>query len=301
MGGTTSYSSEAYKTFSKKVEHETYETLFSSSINPDVKFDSKIMRECKKSELFPNPRPIMLMVDETGSMGFVAAEIIKKLYKVPDMLHKNTTAVQASIAVGLVGDIHYNEQAPLQLSQFENDAESMITQLQKLWIEGRGGGNMGEDYGLAYLAAANHTVFDYAGKGLLFTMGDECYLPTIPAANLNSLFGFTYQKDLDVKELLLEAQKKYEVFHIVISRKTGVSNGGEREIKQWTELLNERCLVVDDINTLPDLIAVTVGLLSDIDKDKIFSSVDSSLLPAIKTASENFISVYESNSGIIKL
>jgi hypothetical protein len=301
MGSTTSYSSAAYKSFSDTIKDKPHTDLFSGDLKDSVKFTSKIMRECRSSDLFPNPRPIILMVDGTGSMGFVSAEIIKKLYKVPDIIHDNTTALQPSIAVGVIGDLHYKEKAPLQLSQFENDAESMIKSLQDLWLEGKGGGNNGEDYGLAYLAAANHTVFDYKGKGILFTMGDECYLPTLPFEGLNETFGFSFQKNLDVKELLVEAQKKYEVFHIVISKKANVSNGGEEEIKQWTDLLNERCLVIDDINALPDLIAVTVGLLSDIDRDKIFNNIDSSLLPTVRSASENLMNTYNNTDGILKI
>ena len=63
------------------------------------------IREARRSDVNPNPTPIMLIADVTGSMGYLAKEVVTKL---PDIIKRINEAMIVSdpqIAIGAVGDI----------------------------------------------------------------------------------------------------------------------------------------------------------------------------------------------------
>ena len=80
------------------------------------------------------------------------------------------------ILVGAIGDAHCDDY-PFQVGQFESD-NRFDEQLRSIILEGGGGGQLMESYGLAYRFAAYHTALDCYEKrgkeGYFFTTGDEC-------------------------------------------------------------------------------------------------------------------------------
>lgn len=175
-------------------------------------------REARDSEVHPNTVPIILGLDVTGSMGHIPHELIKDgLPKLMGGIIQGGVPDPALLFLG-IGD-HECDRFPLQVGQFESGDEELDMWLTRTYIEGGGGGNAGESYLLAWYFAAFHTktdAFEKRGqKGLLFTVGDEPGLKTLPASAIKEIMGQGQQTYTHL-ELLAEAQKKYDVYHISV-------------------------------------------------------------------------------------
>ena len=128
--------------------------------------------------------PLMMLFDVTGSMGRIPQMLQKKLASLMDVVQGKTGLKDLQVLVGAIGDATC-DRYPLQVGQFESD-NRFDDQLRNIILEGNGGGQHYESYGLAYRFAAHHTVtdaFEKRGKrGYLFTMGDEAPWPTVRVA-----------------------------------------------------------------------------------------------------------------------
>lgn len=209
-------------------------------------------REARDSEVHPNTVPIILGLDVTGSMGHIPHELIKEgLPKLMGGIIQGGVPDPALLFLG-IGD-HECDRSPLQVGQFESGDEELDMWLTRTYIEGGGGGNAGESYLLAWYFAAFHTktdAFEKRGqKGLLFTVGDEPNLPTLPASAIKEIMG-QGQQTYTHHELLAEAQKKYEVYHISLRHSDEPT---QADIK-WKELLGQNCLSIKDHKEIPNLI-----------------------------------------------
>lgn len=209
-------------------------------------------REARDSAVHPNSVPIILGLDVTGSMGHIPHELIKDgLPKLMGGIIKGGVPDPALLFLG-IGD-HVCDSYPLQVGQFESGDEELDMWLTRTYIESGGGGNGGESYLLAWYFAAFHTqtdAFEKRGqKGLLFTVGDEPNLPTLPASAINAIMG-SGQQTYTHLELLQEAQKRYEVYHISVLHSARALKAN----MAWKELLGENCLSIEDHKEIPDII-----------------------------------------------
>jgi hypothetical protein len=214
-------------------------------------------RECCDSSNHPNTVPIILSLDITGSMGRIPHNLIQTgLPKLMSNLIQKGVP-DASLCFIAVGDHEY-DRAPLQVGQFESGDQELDTWLTRTWLEGNGGSNNGESYLLAWLFGALHTKidsFDKRGKkGFLITIGDEPCLNYLPANVITEITGSPSQKGYSDIELLKEAQRMYEVYHIHVMH----SWGAENSLPYWQNLLGQNCLKVSDYTQIPDTVAQLV-------------------------------------------
>lgn len=226
-------------------------------------------RESRDSSVHPNSVPIILGLDVTGSMGHIPHELIKEgLPKLMGGIIQGGVPDPALLFLG-IGD-HECDAYPLQVGQFESGDEELDMWLTRTYIESGGGGNAGESYLLAWYFAAFHTRTDAFEKrnqkGLLFTVGDEPCLKTLPASAIREIMG-AGQHTFTQFDLLEEARKKYEVYHInvVHSDQAMRADGG------WKELLGQNCLSIEDHREIPNVIK---GIICDTYKNKTFLSGD---------------------------
>ncbi|ADV49141.1 hypothetical protein I2486_09215 [Cellulophaga sp. E16_2] len=216
-----------------------------------------IFREARDSEVHPNSLPIILGLDVTGSMGHIPHELVKEgLPKLMGGIIEDGMPDAALLFMG-IGD-HECDKYPLQVGQFESGDKELDMWLTRTYIESGGGGNGGESYLLAWYFAAFHTKTDAFEKrnqkGLLFTIGDEPNLKTLPASAIKEIMGNGQQTYTDL-ELLAEAQKKYEVYHISVLH----SQRAESAEIGWKEILGQHCISVSDYKTIPDVIKSIVS------------------------------------------
>lgn len=239
-GYASKSASEIFTQNAKRMAHE--------SMNPNgISF-----RESRDSVVHPNSVPIILALDVTGSMGHIPHELIKDgLPKLMGGIIQGGVPDPALLFLG-IGD-HECDGYPLQVGQFESGDEELDMWLTRTYIESGGGGNAGESYLLAWYFAAFHTRTDAFEKrnqkGLLFTVGDEPCLKTLPASAIREIMG-AGQHTFTHTELLKEAQKKYEVFHISVLH----SDQAVRADKGWKDLLGQNCLSIEDYREVPNVI-----------------------------------------------
>jgi hypothetical protein len=157
---------------------------------------------------------------------------------------------------------HEWDDAPLQIGQFEASDELMEKWLTSTWLEGGGGGNGGESTSLVHYFAARHTSCDAitkrGKKGLLVTVGDEPNLTTYPKKTLSKIFGDGLQSNLTAAEILDEARKEWDIYHINI-----LDYSGRRSVVQnsWKELLGDHFINVesnDDANVSNVIAALAI-------------------------------------------
>lgn len=233
----------ASEIFTQNALHKAHE-----SMNPN----GVIFREARDSEVHPNTVPIILGLDVTGSMGHIPHELIKEgLPKLMGGIIQGGVPDPALLFLG-IGD-HECDRYPLQVGQFESGDEELDMWLTRTYIEGGGGGNAGESYLLAWYFAAFHTktdAFEKRGqKGLLFTVGDEPGLKKLPASAIKEIMGQGQQTYTHL-ELLAEAQKRYDVYHISVLHSGQAINADV----EWKELLGQNCLSIEDHREIPNVI-----------------------------------------------
>lgn len=286
MGGH-SYSHDAYQDLSRSYQTKSQSQIFTQTakktMHADMNPKGVKFRECRDSDVHPNSVPIIVALDETGSMGSIPENLIKnKLSTLMETVIKNGTP-DAAICFCGIGD-HKVDHSPLQIGQFESGTTELNKWMTSIELEGGGGGNGGESYHLAWLFAARHTTtdsFEKRGiKGFLFTIGDEWVHAKLEAQFLKDYMGYTEASDVTREELLEEARKTYHVFHIYIDH--GYDNS--REIKKWKDLLGENLIVLKDSDAVPEVIATTVAVLNGADMEEVLSTFSSSAKGAVSSA-----------------
>jgi hypothetical protein len=258
-----------YSSYSTSSRNLRSETLYSSAVSTDAIFTQQkekkahesmlsqnlTKRECRDSETHPNTIPIILALDVTGSMGMIPDQLIREgLPKMMgNMIQKGAT--DASVCFIAIGD-HACDDYPLQVGQFESGDEELDMWLTRTYLEGRGGGNNGESYMLAWLFGARHTEIDSYNKrnkkGFLFTVGDEPCLKSLPAYAIKEITSVNEKETLTSDELLAEAQKMYNVYHLHIIH----SSQSESSLGEWKQRLGDNnCIEVNDYKMVADIIS----------------------------------------------
>jgi hypothetical protein len=216
-----------------------------------------LLREARDSENHPNSLPIIIALDTTGSMGSIPAHLVKDgLPKMVGNIIQKGIPDPAILFLG-VGD-HECDRAPLQVGQFESGDEELDLWLTRTWLEKGGGGNSGESYLLAWYFAAKHTVTDSiekrGQKGILFTIGDEPCLKSLPKRVVEELMGVGTEVNYTDVQLLELAQEKYDVYHLHVMQ----GSDGHHSLGYWQNLLGQKCIVVDDYEKVGDILSDTV-------------------------------------------
>lgn len=285
MGGGT-WSDDAYRTLAKDYSTKTRDQVFTSkTINADMNPRGVKFRESRDSDVHPNSLAIAVNLDVTGSMGNIPEQLIK--HKLGVLLNTliDHGVPDAHVLFAGIGD-HYSDSSPLQVGQFEAGTDELNKWLTSIYLEGNGGGQTMESYMLAWLFAARHTSIDCYEKrnekGFLFTIGDEWVHPTLEAAKIKELLGYDVGEDISTVQLLSEAQRMYNVFHLHIHETS--TGRGQDIIDHWKNLMGERVLIVEDYNTVAEIIASTVAVVRGAELSKIVSSFDHKIAGQVSTA-----------------
>lgn len=307
MGGSN-FSSSAYQDLSRSYATKSRATIFkSSSLNSDMDPKNMSFRECRDSDVHPNSFPIIVALDETGSMGSIPENLIKnKLGKLMEILINNGVK-DASICFVGIGD-HLSDRSPLQIGQFESGTGELDKWLTNIYLEGYGGGQSKESYQLAWLFGARHTStdsFEKRGiKGFIFTIGDEYVHPDLEADFLRDYMGYKEASDVSTEDLLEEARKTYNVFHIHCNDGSYPTNRSDVADK-WKKLIGpEHLIVAEDSDTIAEIISSTVAMINGADMKELMKHMDSktanSVTNALSTVKKNDITNY-STTGVITL
>ena len=280
-GGSYSYNTSIVRASNVYASMDRNEVFTSTSLNPQMDIKNKV-RECVDSEEHPNAFPIIIGLDVTGSMGRIPYELITS--GLPQIMKKimDEGVKDPQVCFLGIGDSR-SDTTPLQVGQFESSDELMEKWLKLVYLEGHGGGNGGEDYGLAWYFAARCTSVDsfkkHGRKGVIITIGDEPVHKTISRNSIKELFG-SAEADVNVASILDEASSEWDVYHINVP-----DYSGKRAITKscWNELLQDKVLHIE---------ADTKEAIADGIVDAILNSHKS-------TNTDNLTNSIESNVSII--
>ena len=245
------------------------------------------IRESRDSEEHPESLPVMMIFDVTGSMGSIPKILQEKLPNLMDVIIDKAGVKHPQVLVGAVGD-WYADNYPFQVGQFESD-NRFDEQLRNIILEGGGGGQVQESYGLAFRFAARHTQtdsFEKRGKkGYLFTMGDEAFWPSLRTDEVETIFGVPSSEEESVEELIREAQEKWELFHLFAMDGSYPDRVDIHE--KWKKVLGERFVKVEDSSLVCEIIASLIfALESSMEVDDVISTlgIDMSAQDKVKKA-----------------
>jgi hypothetical protein len=297
--GSSSWNSRAYTSYASTVaDLGTKEIFTETKCHPDLDPSKFALRESCDSEANPCSTPVIVGVDDTGSMGHLATEIIKQgLGVIVEGIRNRKPISDPHILLAAIGDATCDT-APLQTTQFEADV--VITkQIEKFYIEQGGGGNNGESYALLWWFAANKTVCDSfvlrKKKGYLFTIGDESYLPIIHKEEIIKFLGGTVQADIQIRDLLSECEEKWEVFHLITPTSATAHQGA---IQRWKDLLGQRVVVVDDYTKLGEVIVSIMQVNEGQNKEDVIGSWSGDTSLTVAGAVRDLVAVGASTPGV---
>jgi hypothetical protein len=217
-----------------------------------------LVRESRDSVDHPNSFPVIIALDETGSMGKIPEYLVKKgfVHIMSQIIDGGELDPQV-LFLG-IGD-HVFDRAPLQVGQFESNDELLDRWLTNVFLEGRGGGNEGESYSLAWHFGGFKTStdsFEKRGrKGLLFTIGDEPTLD-VSAYDLTKIYGPGQYQAFTAAQLLEKARETYNVYHIHV--RAGSNGRSQRVMDGWKNLIGENLIIVEGAEDVAQAIADTV-------------------------------------------
>ena len=140
--GNTTYSHQDWTAYANTTKTKNTNQIFTSR-GIDASLDPKniVVRESCDSAVNPNSTPVATFLDVTGSMGGMATVIAKTgLGTIMREVVDRKPVTDPHFLFGAFGDL-LCDVSPLQVTQFEGGVNDMTPQLEKLFLEGGGGGN----------------------------------------------------------------------------------------------------------------------------------------------------------------
>jgi len=264
---------EKYST-SRSYATKSAPEIFARHLDPAL--DPKgVNRESRDSADNPNSTPLIVCLDVSGSMHSVLEVMAKKgLPLVMTEVLDRKPIHDPHLMAMAIDDAEMGDPVPLQVTQFEADMR-IAEQLEKIYLEEGGGGNMFESYIFSWYFAARHIVTDSwdkrQKKGYLFTIGDERPTPSLRKQDIKRVCGDVVEADITAEELLTEVSRRWEVFHLMVSEG---SNYRENCKTEWTKLLGQRAIPLSDHTKLAEVIVSTLQIIEGEDHKKVADSWD---------------------------
>ncbi len=238
----------------------------------------KLPREACDSAQSPHSKGIILQNDGTGSMGKYSLSLIQKQF--PKIIEKMYAAVSwdPHIMCMCVGDVAAEDEAPLQATQFETDLR-ILEQLEKIWLEGYGGGNGSESYILGWYFAAKYCKMDCFEKrgerGFFFSFGDEGPTPKLTPYELERVFGQREglsKRKLTATDCLEMASEKFNCYHIILHGRGYYRYNGI--VSDWKQLMGGHACDLSDYDCLPDLVCTILKMYEGLSKSEAINSIE---------------------------
>jgi hypothetical protein len=284
--GSGTFNTTAYRAYTRSAASMSRDEIFESrNIHKNLNPKGVKIRESRDSADNPNSTPIIVALDVTGSMGMIAEVLARKgLGTLFTEILDRKPVTDPHVMFMAVGDANYDS-SPLQVSQFEAD-NRIVEQLAQIYLEGGGGGNSFESYNLPWYFAANHTEHDSLIKrgkrGYLFTVGDEEAPQTLTREQIETVIGDKLEREIDSAEMLREAQRKYDVFHIIIQEGSHASAHPDQVRKSWNAVLGQHVIPLSDHTKLAETIVSTIEVVEGRDAKTVTAKFGSVVLDAVK-------------------
>ena len=225
--------SSARKTYTDNVVSRSYDKAVKEKVNKKDLVPARISSDATSIFVF--------LFDVTGSMGTRPATIFSKL---PYFEHeaRNYLGNDLAFCVGAIGNA-YSDQYPLQIQPFVTDFDALKESLEKLIIEGNGGGQLKETYELGALYACRNIDIPNAVKPILIFSGDEAPYLSVSVSFARDIAKVDLEMDITTAEIFAELKRKFSVYFIANPYDSNdgdqIGPRSEKIYQQWVNLLGE--------------------------------------------------------------
>jgi hypothetical protein len=284
--GSGSFDAGAYRSFSATTAGKATDDIYAArSLNKNLDPKGVKLRESRDSADNPNSTPIIVAIDVTGSMGMIADVLAREgLGTLFTEILDRKPITDPHLMFMAIGDANY-DRAPLQVSQFEAD-NRIVEQLTQIYIEHGGGGNDFESYNLPWYFAAAHTEHDSLIKrgkrGYLFTIGDEEAPQALTKAQIKEIIGDDIEREMSPVEMLNDAQRSYDVFHIIIEEGSHARRFPNHVQQSWADMLGQHVIRLADHKKLAETIVSTIEVVEGRDAKDVTSKWGRAVYDAVK-------------------
>lgn len=215
--------------------------------------------------------PLLIVCDETGSMGEWPGVIFSKLGYMDHELRTEYRGEDVETSFLAIGDAHCRERHALQVQPFTSGA-GMQDALKKLIIEQGGGGSLHETYELAALyLSRKFKAPKSTTKPVVIFIGDEMCYPAISPEMAREYCGIDLQRAITTEQVFKDLQTFCSVYVILKPyRKRTDADGNpvfdksepvnEQVYQSWVDLLGRH-----NVAPLPfpeDVVNVIFGILA---------------------------------------
>lgn len=284
--GSGSFNAADYRTFTTSTRGKATDDIYASrNLNKNLDPKGVNLRESRDSTDNPRSTPIIIGIDVTGSMGIIADVLAREgLGTLFTEILSRKPITDPHLMFMAIGDANC-DRAPLQVSQFEAD-NRIVEQLTQIYLEHGGGGNNFESYNLPWYFAAAHTEHDSLIKrgkrGYLFTIGDEEAPKNLTKAQIKEFIGDDLEREISSEEMLADVQRKYDVFHIIISEGSHAQGHPYAVWNSWTKVLGQRVVKLADHKKLAETIVGIIEVSEGRDKEEVASRFGKTVHDAVK-------------------
>ncbi|MBI2676507.1 MAG: hypothetical protein HYX21_00930 [Candidatus Yanofskybacteria bacterium] len=201
--------------------------------------------------------PLVYVYDVTGSMGTLPKLIYDKMPMIAGQIVEQKYLEDPDVSLAAVGDVT-SDRGPLQVCDF-SVIKSLDPWLQKIWIEGGGGGQHFESYEfMAYFYARCCDMPNAQLPILLFT-GDEGFREQLLGSELKKRFGGQHE-NINTSVIFAELKAKF-MDNVFLLHRYYNNYGLDSEIvAQWEKVLGKNYVIkLPDDTAIADL---TLGILA---------------------------------------
>ena len=127
-------------------------------------------------------------------------------------------------------------------------------------------------------------------------------LDSLSANHLKDILGYPQGEDLTDKQLLEEAQRLYNVYHIHVNE--AAYKDDPRVLGYWKDMIGERLIVLEDYNALCETIATLVAIQHGVDIADVTAKFDAKTAGLVTSALATVVKgsiVSASDDGVIDL
>lgn len=291
--GSGGYSPKDWTDFSTSRKYHdpntTTKDIYSKiSLDEDLDPTKFKMRESTDGDDNPNSTPLIVGLDVTGSMHAVLDEMARKgLKTICEEVYNRKPITDPHICVLGIGDVEC-DRGPFQATQFEADIR-IFEHLEKIWLEGGGGGNDHESYILAWYFAKFRTKCDSfakrGNKGYIFTIGDEEITPLIHSSQFEQFMGDAQMPAYAAQELFDLVFPEWNVFHIIVKEGSHARRNYDQVYKSWIDVLGEqRVIPMDDHQHVGEIIVSTLEVASGKTLEEVTATWDGSTAISVGNA-----------------
>jgi hypothetical protein len=199
--------------------------------------------------------PISLGFDVTGSNIDFAMLFRDKAPMLHGQIEQQGYLKDFHIAPNAIGDATARDKGPIQLSEYAYGIE-IDKWIEKLWLEGGGGGGSHESYELYAWGILNRVEIPNAVNPFCFIIADEQPYYTVDKDQVKEIYGVTIQDNISSKEVFDDLLEKYEGNVYILL----VTYGGRFMTNEWKKVMPAQH--IHEIKDEKAIIDIILGIIA---------------------------------------